>query len=250
MVGWTIAHQQARIALDTGDEAVRFNNPHLPKTRSEVALPLRSGDQIFGAVSVQSSKPKAFDEDDVTVLQGIADSLATALNNARLFQQEEKNLEEIRSLNRQYVQDAWTKAAARPGLNSYIYSSDTESELIDTSLATNLAIVLRDQVIGQISLELSSPDLTAEDRAFAEQITNQAALAMENVRLLEETQRRANHERLVSDIVKKARASADVDTIIRTTLEELGKSMKAVEGIIHLGAAEKMAVSKTQRSEQ
>ena len=72
MIGRTIAQRQPRIALDTGEEAVRFNNPHLPKTRSEVALPLASGDLVFGAMSVQSSKPKAFDEDDVTVLQGIA----------------------------------------------------------------------------------------------------------------------------------------------------------------------------------
>ena len=249
MIGWTVAHRQSRISLDTGEEAVRFNNPLLPKTRSEMALPLMSGDQVFGAISVQSSKPSAFDEDDVTVLQGIADSLATALQNARLFQQKETNLEEIRSLNRQYLQDAWTEIAANAELSGYSYADDQVVESKESSSTVNVPISLRDQVIGQVSLELASPDLSPDDRVFIEQVTNQTALALENVRLLEETQHRAAHERLVTEIVKKARASADVDAIIRTTLGELGKSMQAVEGIIHLGIPEKMSVSRPDRSD-
>ena len=91
--------------------------------------------------------------------------------------------------------------------------------------------------------------MSSEDREFIEQVTNQAALALENVRLLEETQRRANRERLVAEIVKKARATADVDTILRTTLGELGKSMQAVEGVIHLESPEMAAVSRVDGSD-
>jgi hypothetical protein len=101
-----------------------------------------------------------------------------------------------------------------------------------------------------MSLELASTELSSDDRAFIEQVTNQAALALENVRLLEDTQRRANHERLVTEIVKKARSSADVDSIIRTTLGELGKSLHAVEGIVHLEAPDKMSVSRLDGSDQ
>lgn len=249
MIGWTIAHRQPRIALDTGNEAVRFSNPHLPKTRSEVALPLASGDQVFGAVSVQSSKPKAFDEDDVTVLQGITDSLATALQNARLFQQEEENLEEIKALNRQYLVDAWTKMTDKAYASSFDYTNEQAVVPEGETAAVSVPIALRDQNIGQVSIELASPDLSSEDREFIEQVTNQAALALENVRLLEETQRRANRERLVAEIVKKARATADVDTILRTTLGELGKSMQAVEGVIHLESPEMAVVSRSDGSD-
>jgi GAF domain-containing protein len=250
MIGWSIAHGQPRISLDTSDETVRYNNPFLPKTRSEVALPLQSGELVFGAISLQASKPKAFNDDDVTILQGIANSLAAAIQNARLSQQAQKHIEEIQALHRQYVLDTWTRAAVNPDLSSFTYSNETESTVSESASQVNVPIALRDQVIGKVSLELASSNLSADDRAFIEQITNQAALAMENVRLLEETQRRANHERLVSEIVKKARISADVDTIIRTTLEELGKSMQAVEGVIHLGAAENMIISRTERSDQ
>jgi GAF domain-containing protein len=249
MVGWTIAHRQARIALDTGDEAVRFNNPLLPKTRSEMAIPLMSGDQVFGAITIQSTKSNAFDQDDITVLQGIADSLATALQNARLFQQEKKNLEEIRELNRQYLVDAWKNITGKEELRSIGYVNEQASDTTGKFAEVTIPIALRDQNLGRVSLEIPSASLSDDDMAFVEQVTNQAALAMENVRLLEEAQRRANRERMVAEIVKKARATTDVDTIFRTTLGELGKAMQATEGVIHLANPERRSETSLDRSE-
>jgi len=98
MISWCITHQQPRIALDAGQEAVRFDNPQLPLTRSELALPLKTANEIIGAVTVQSSNPQAFDQDDITVLQGLADSLATAIVNARLFGETQKQLEVLNIL--------------------------------------------------------------------------------------------------------------------------------------------------------
>jgi PAS domain S-box-containing protein len=89
MIGWCIAHRQARIALDVGNEAVRFNNPVLPDTRSELALPLISRGQALGAMSVQSVKEAAFGEVDIAALQNMADQIANAIANARLFVQEQ-----------------------------------------------------------------------------------------------------------------------------------------------------------------
>ncbi len=87
MIGWCVAHRQARIALDVGQEAVRFNNPHLPGTHSEMALPLISRDEVIGALTVQSTERGAFSRDDITVLQTMADQVANAIGNARLFQE-------------------------------------------------------------------------------------------------------------------------------------------------------------------
>jgi putative methionine-R-sulfoxide reductase with GAF domain len=72
MIGWCTAHGQARIALDVGEEAIRFDNPLLPETRSEMALPLISRGRIIGALTVQSVKPQAFSDEDVAVLQTMA----------------------------------------------------------------------------------------------------------------------------------------------------------------------------------
>jgi len=87
MVGWACANKQARIALDTDQEVMRFANPLLPDTRSEMALPLQVGDRVLGALSVQSSRVDAFDQSDLMALQGMADQLAVALTNAQLFEQ-------------------------------------------------------------------------------------------------------------------------------------------------------------------
>jgi GAF domain-containing protein len=90
MIGWCTAHGQARIALDVGEEAIRFDNPLLPETRSEMALPLISRGRIIGALTVQSVKPQAFSDEDVAVLQTMADQVANAVENARLLREMER----------------------------------------------------------------------------------------------------------------------------------------------------------------
>ncbi len=85
LVGYVTGTGKPRIALDVGADAVHFANPDLPHTRSEMALPLRVGERIIGALDVQSTEPNAFDENDAVVLQTMADQLATALENASLL---------------------------------------------------------------------------------------------------------------------------------------------------------------------
>ena len=86
MIGWSVHHRQARIALDVGQEAVRFKNPVLPDTRSEMALPLISREEVIGALTVQSTERGAFSAEDITLLQTMADQLANAITNAHLFE--------------------------------------------------------------------------------------------------------------------------------------------------------------------
>jgi PAS domain S-box-containing protein len=100
MVGWCIAHGQARIALDVGQEAVRFDNPLLPRTRSEMALPLVSRGQVIGAMTIQSDQPTAFSEVDIAVLQTTASQLANAIENARLFHEANRRAERLTLVNR------------------------------------------------------------------------------------------------------------------------------------------------------
>lgn len=107
MIGWSITHRQARIAVDVGDDAVRFSNPLLPDTRSEVTLPLISRGQVLGAMTAQSREPTAFTDQDVAVLQSLADQVANAIANAQLFDeahhaqaQAEARLREVQFLQR------------------------------------------------------------------------------------------------------------------------------------------------------
>jgi GAF domain-containing protein/HAMP domain-containing protein len=98
MVGYAITRRRSRVALDVGTEAVRFANPLLPDTRSEIALPLMVGDRVLGALDVQSTQEAAFDEASAAVLQSMADQIAVALSNAEQFKQTEVALQRARML--------------------------------------------------------------------------------------------------------------------------------------------------------
>ncbi len=107
MVGWCVTNKQARIALDVGEEAVRFENPLLPETRSEMALPLIVRGQVIGAMTVQSTQESAFSDEDVAVLQTMADQVAVAIENARLLVETQRALQEVRSLHQHYLRQEW-----------------------------------------------------------------------------------------------------------------------------------------------
>ncbi len=87
MIGWSIANGLPRIALDVGQDAVHFSNPRLPDTRSEVALPLISRGQRIGALTFQSTAESAFTDNDLVILSVMAEQLAVAIENTRLYEQ-------------------------------------------------------------------------------------------------------------------------------------------------------------------
>jgi PAS domain S-box-containing protein len=104
MVGWCIANRQPRIALDVGEEAVRFNNPLLPDTRSELALPLSTRGQMIGALSIQSDQEAAFSKEEIATFQTMADQLANAILNARLYDQLQQELKERKKIEKEIRQ--------------------------------------------------------------------------------------------------------------------------------------------------
>lgn len=108
MVGWCITHGQARIALDVGEDAVRFANPLLPLTRSEIALPLITHGNVIGAMTIQSEKPSAFSAVDITTLQAMADLVANALENARLYTERVRLNKELESQNEELERFTYT----------------------------------------------------------------------------------------------------------------------------------------------
>ncbi len=232
MIGWATRNRQARISLDTDYEETRFSNPLLPSTRSEMALPILTRAEVLGALSIQSEQRNAFDENDILVLQSIADSLAVALDNARLFQQARDSIDEIRRLNQAYLHTAWEEAIEQHDALKFTY----ESKNIVTSESTpvSVPISLRDQVIGSLELETSQSGLSDEEKAFIESVTIQTALALENARLLEQTRRRASQEEKINQIVTQFSRSANVEQILKSTLQELGQLPNVAEVTVQL----------------
>ena len=124
MIGRCIIERKARITLDVGEERVRFKNPHLPNTRSEIALPLLAKSRVLGALTVQSDELNAFVEEDVNALQSMANQVAIAISNAQLLKElEQANAELVRTKTFEAIATAtgeaihWVgnKAAPVPG---------------------------------------------------------------------------------------------------------------------------------------
>ena len=232
MIGWCIANRSPRIAQDVGSEAVRFNNPVLPMTHSELALPILIQGEALGALTVQSEQENAFDKDDILVLQGIADSLASALEKARLVAELQENLDELRNLNREYLRDAWAEVSAEQGTLSYSYQSKTVSGSDSTSIV--VPVMLRDQTIARLTLDTNDQRLSPDDLAFLDALTTQTALALENARLVEETERRAEKEQKLNDLSSLFSRSSDIESILKTAVEELGKLPGVSEVMVEL----------------
>jgi GAF domain-containing protein/HAMP domain-containing protein len=231
MVGTAIATRQARIALDVGAEPVRFENPLLPETRSEIALPLMIAGRISGVLDVQSMQEAAFSEQDIDTLQGMANSVATALENARLFLETQKSLQELRIAQKEYVARTWSETTREN--EGYDYAAPEAISSSETLSMIDVPITLREQIIGQLHLE-GQQEWTPEERGLVEAVATQAALAMENARLLEESRQTALRERIAAEIIGKVWSSPNTDLILQTAIKELGRALHADEATVEL----------------
>lgn len=247
IVGYVAESLKARIALDVGEDAVFFNNPDLPNTRSEMALPLVVGGQILGVLDVQSMEANAFTEEDVATLQILAEQLAVAIQNANLFAETEKALEASRLAYGEISREAWVKILRNRSNLGYIAASSGVSQTqptgiepsiakaIDTGdlihgedgLTISLPIKIRGQSIGAIRLKKSeiAEAWSQEEATLAVTIAEQLSSALESARLYQDSQQRAARESLVSDISARLSAVSQMDLIIRETVQELGEAL-------------------------
>jgi GAF domain-containing protein/HAMP domain-containing protein len=234
MVGTAISQREARIALDVGAEPVRFNNPLLPYTRSEIALPLIAGERVLGALDVQSTREAAFGPSDIETFQNMANQVAIAIENARLFQEINLRLQELQSAQRDYVREAWSSLSKLDNLEYGV--GEVTAATSENTLQVPLA--LRDEVIGQINIE-SAEAWSPEERAWVESVATQAAVALENARLMEASRAQANLDRTVAEITTKIWSVSTVDGILQTAAREIGRALNLSETVIELGVDEK-----------
>ncbi len=258
IVGFVTARGQARIALDVGADAVYFDNPDLPRTRSEMALPLIASGRILGALDVQSEQPNAFADEDIATLQVMADQIAIAIENSRLFEEGQAALESARRAYGEANQRGW-KRLLHTKKNEMGYVSLPENRIISASgtaspefllamksgkptianhnMTLYLPVKTRGEVIGTIRLDKPESGIrwTDEDIETASALSEQLGTALESARLYSESSERAERESAISDISAKIGASVQIDTILRTTVQELGQALSETEVVLQLG---------------
>jgi GAF domain-containing protein/HAMP domain-containing protein len=197
IVGYAAGSGEPRIALDVGADAVFFDNPDLPQTRSEMALPLRVRDHVIGVLDVQSTEPEAFSDEDVAVLQTMADQVALAIENARLLEETQDRLQEVSALLRYQSRAGWERVTGERTDWGYVYDGleikprgapDKASEAEEEPQVT-VPLQVRGTDVGNLKLALGDRQPTSDELALAQAIADQAGQALESARLFQETQR-------------------------------------------------------------
>ena len=261
MIGWCIANKRARIALDGGEDAARFENQFLPETRSELALPLVSRGEAIGALTIQSAAEAAFSDEDVAVLQTMADQVANAIENVRLFNRSQEALREMEATQRRYQRRAWSEYAQIAPVTSYETHRPDRAPLgdeilpeIQTALERSEPTVLRKPGAGAgaalvapitqrgaaigalgVHLEDTRRELTEDELALVQVVAERVGLVAETLRLLDETQRSAAQERLVGEVTGRIRETLDMNAILRTAVRELGEALPGSKVQVRLG---------------
>lgn len=229
MVGSAIREKRPRIAQIASREQQRFENPLLPYTRSELALPLIAGDRVLGALNVQSMKEADFTPEVIETMQSMAGQVAIALENARLFQEAQRVIQEMRAVQQQYLLEGWQSFTSENDSLEYAVGD----EVRENPKTMEVAISLRDQILGQILLE-SNEEWTPDQQSLVDAVAKQAAVALENARLVSESRQSAVRERMLAEINSKVWSAATIDSILQTTIKELGRRLDASQATIEL----------------
>ena len=256
IVGYVSASGNPRIALDVGADAAFFNNPDLPNTRSEMALPLRVADRIIGVLDVQSLVSNAFQEQDIEVLSTLADQVSIAIQNSRTYETMQELLTEAQRTSSAFLGDSWRVLQSQEESIGYQLSENTLKPLTQsitsaqiqkamTSRETvkesgenstlSVPIRLRNEVIGIMDIRIREEhDWDIDEVDVVEAVAERLSLALEASLLLKSTQRQAEIERITADISSKLGATTQFNTILRTAAEELSRVLGGSDVLVQL----------------
>lgn len=240
IVGFVAADKKPRISLDVGDDAIYFDNPELPDTRSELSLPLIVRNNVIGVLDIQSSDAQAFEYDDIEIFQTLANQIAVVIDNVRLLTESQLIISQLQVLTSENTRRSWkTESVSRN--SAYHYSATgihpiEKSALPRENNALDVPLLLRGQKIGKISLQRKSEfqNWTNKEETVAAEIAAQTALALENIRLVERTRERANREQAISYVTSRVRETLDLETVLRTSVREIQRELNLQEAEILL----------------
>lgn len=266
VVGFCAQTGQPRIALDVGADAVFFNNPDLPNTRSEVALPMNSRGSTIGVLDVQSTEAGAFSGEDLQVLTALANQVAIALENARLLTETRAALLQVQDIYDEFTRTAWTRTATQTDQRGFRFQTG-RIELLQNALQTPevtsalqsgqamanqtngsgekraalaVPVKLRNEVIGILHVESNDPSKhwQEDEISLVQAVAERAAFAMENARLFQDARRRAAKERLISEASARISGALNIENILQTTAEELERVLGGSEILIQFQSKE------------
>lgn len=245
IIGLVAAEMKPRIVLDVNENAAFQKNEELPKTQSELSLPLVVHNRVIGVLDLQSSEAKAFQHEDIDVFQSLADQIALSIENARLLSESQLVISQLEIASGVEIRQNWqTESASRKP--AYHYSATGLRPIRKSSPpkgknVLEIPLVLRGEKIGKISLQRKDEfqNWTAQEETVAAEVATQTALALENIRLVEYTRQRAEREQAIAGIANRIRKTLDLDMVLRTSVREIQSTLKLEEVEVRLLPQEK-----------
>lgn len=268
---WVIAHDEPWIDSDIQDNPAFAQDQRLVAEQfvSRATLPLHFGDQVVGTLILGCHQASAYTQEDVAVLQRVADQLAQALERTRLLETTRAARDEVTAVHRSYLRQGWQEYLEKErqlSESTFVYDkgdvtmqSDFSRPEIERSLETGgmvtqamvspqpdeprrtalaVPIEVRGQVLGVLGLEDPEGNwhCTAEQLMLIQAVAQQLGQVLENSRLIEATQNQAERERLVDEVSSRVRASLELDTVLRTAVAELRDALQLAEIEVRIGA--------------
>jgi GAF domain-containing protein len=254
IVNFVAQTKKPKILADIGTDATIFNNPDLPLTRSEIALPLLVRGRLLGVLDIQSDKPSAFTTQDLDVFETLADQLAVAIDNARLLEESQAALLQLEAVTTARTRDAWDqKLKEKPRVVTYTplgLRAEKSGDVI-TGNGVGVPVLLRGQKIGTVTV--TKKDLAPwnqPDQDLIEEVATQAGLAIENIRLLDEATTRAKQEQLVGGLAFRFSQALDIDSLLQTAARELGQIPGVEEATVVLTQSSEPVAAASSPSRQ
>ncbi|MFZ1041815.1 MAG: GAF domain-containing protein [Anaerolineales bacterium] len=245
VVGYVSEQNKSYILADTNDESrtrLIFEGK-LELTRSEIIIPLTVRGKITGIIDFQSKESHAFDQDEIEILQSLADQIAISIDSTRLYDETQAFINELEALTTQQMGDVWKRYAGNRAL-AYQYTPSGVKSIAPSQDKTKnksdmqIPLRLRGQDIGMIAFQgQKTIRWSASARDLAEKVATQVALALDNSRLLEETRQRATQQQTVNEISARLNRSLDIDTLLQMAARELGSLPEVAEVSVVVGEA-------------
>ncbi len=249
VVGIVAADKKPRVAFNQEADMDFFDNPNLPDIQSEMALPLMVQDEIIGILDIQSRQSEAFGQTEITIFRSLTNQLALTIQNVRLIEEAQINLAQLELIISEQSREVWDQYLKRQS-HGFIYtplgvkplraSKGEEMSVEERSGAekAEIPISLRGKKIGSISLQRLARNWTKKEKALLDDVATQIGLAIENARLLNETREQARQEQLISEVSSKMRETLDMDTVLKTAIEEMRKTFNLKEVEVRLTSSD------------
>jgi GAF domain-containing protein len=159
----------------------------------------------------------------------MAGQVSLTLENARLYQEAQHIIKEMRAVQKQYLLEGWSVFSEEGKKLEYRLGDDTDEK----AKKLEIPISLRDQVLGEILLE-GKEEWTSDQQSLVDAVATQAAIALENARLVSESRQIALRERMAAEINSKIWTSATIDSVLQTAVKELGRRLDASTATVEL----------------